>query len=136
MGKNKTFFSEYRELWGSKPHQSVNVYGAFAPSRQRQNFCQQAKNAARVEEEGGAIVSLQKNIGPVRLAQLLTRLIDGGADELHGMASAAKNAGRPDAVERLADEVLALVGPNLEAGSVPEAQATGATKAGSDNAAS
>ncbi|MBV6656161.1 MAG: undecaprenyldiphospho-muramoylpentapeptide beta-N-acetylglucosaminyltransferase [Devosiaceae bacterium] len=70
----------------------------------------QAKNAEQLEKAGGAIVSAQKNIGPVRLAQVLTRLIDGDGAELTEMAAAARKAGRPDAVERLADEVETLGG--------------------------
>lgn len=68
----------------------------------------QAKNAARLENMGGAILTLQKNIGPVRLAQLLTRLMDPASDELTKMAEASRRTGRPDAVHRLADEVEAL----------------------------
>ncbi|MEM6384018.1 MAG: undecaprenyldiphospho-muramoylpentapeptide beta-N-acetylglucosaminyltransferase [Pseudomonadota bacterium] len=92
----------------------------------------QAKNAERIEAEGGAIVSLQKNIGPVRLAQLLTRLVDDGADELSAMAAAAKNTGRPDAVERLADEVQAVAGATE---AIPRTQPS-PSNARSDNASS
>lgn len=69
----------------------------------------QAKNAARLEKMGGAILCLQKNIGPVRLAQLLTRLMDPDSDELAKMAEASRRTGRPDAVHRLADEIEALI---------------------------
>lgn len=68
----------------------------------------QAKNAARLEASGGAVVTLQKNIGPVRLSQLLARLMDPKSDELERMARASKRAGRPQAVEQLAVEVEAL----------------------------
>lgn len=69
----------------------------------------QAKNAERLETLGGAVLTLQKNIGPVRLSQLLARLMDPQAGELGKMAAASRKAGRPDAVERLAQEVEALV---------------------------
>lgn len=68
----------------------------------------QARNAERLEEAGGAILTLQKNIGPVRLSQLLGRLIDPLSNELATMATAARDAGRPEAVEQLAVEVEAL----------------------------
>lgn len=69
----------------------------------------QARNAERMEALGGAILTLQKNIGPVRLAQLLARLMDASSSELVAMAAASRQAGRPDAVELLAAEVEALV---------------------------
>ena len=68
----------------------------------------QARNAERLQEAGGAILTLQKNIGPVRLSQLLARLMEPRSGELAKMASAARDAGRPEAVERLAVEVEAL----------------------------
>jgi UDP-N-acetylglucosamine--N-acetylmuramyl-(pentapeptide) pyrophosphoryl-undecaprenol N-acetylglucosamine transferase len=68
----------------------------------------QARNAERLEAAGGAVLTLQKNIGPVRLSQVLARLIDPASDELNKMAAAAKDAGRPEAVEQLAVEVEAL----------------------------
>jgi UDP-N-acetylglucosamine--N-acetylmuramyl-(pentapeptide) pyrophosphoryl-undecaprenol N-acetylglucosamine transferase len=68
----------------------------------------QARNAERLEQAGGAVLTLQKNIGPVRLSQLLTRLMDPMSTELEKMAMAAREAGRPEAVEQLAVEVEAL----------------------------
>ncbi|MEM1287797.1 MAG: undecaprenyldiphospho-muramoylpentapeptide beta-N-acetylglucosaminyltransferase [Pseudomonadota bacterium] len=68
----------------------------------------QAKNAEQLEAAGGAIVTLQKNIGPVRLAQLLTKLMDDENPQLATMAAASKQAGRPSAAQALADEVEAL----------------------------
>lgn len=68
----------------------------------------QARNAERLEDAGGAVLTLQKNIGPVRLSQLLSRLMDPKSGELAKMAVAARELGRPEAVERLAVEVEAL----------------------------
>lgn len=68
----------------------------------------QARNAERLEQAGGAVLTLQKNIGPVRLSQLLARLMDVKTGELTKMAAAAREAGRPEAVEQLAVEVEAL----------------------------
>ena len=49
----------------------------------------QARNAERLQDAGGAILTLQKNIGPVRLSQLLARLMEPRSGELSKMASAA-----------------------------------------------
>ncbi len=68
----------------------------------------QARNAERLEQAGGAVLTLQKNIGPVRLSQLLARLMDTKSGELAAMADAARQAGRPKAVEQLAVEIEAL----------------------------
>ncbi|MFK7791342.1 MAG: UDP-N-acetylglucosamine--N-acetylmuramyl-(pentapeptide) pyrophosphoryl-undecaprenol N-acetylglucosamine transferase [Devosiaceae bacterium] len=68
----------------------------------------QARNAERLEGVGGAVLTLQKNIGPVRLSQLLMRLMDPKTGGLETMAAAAREAGRPEAVEQLAVEVEAL----------------------------
>ncbi|MEM6711061.1 MAG: undecaprenyldiphospho-muramoylpentapeptide beta-N-acetylglucosaminyltransferase [Pseudomonadota bacterium] len=69
----------------------------------------QAKNAERLEAAGGAILSLQKTIGPVRLSQLFTRLMQFDTGELTSMADAARNVGRPNAVEQLALEVETFI---------------------------
>ncbi len=69
----------------------------------------QLANATRLQEAGGAICMEQKNITPQSLAQAMTRLMK-APDELATMAEAARREGRPDAVARLADLVLATAG--------------------------
>ncbi len=68
----------------------------------------QARNAKRLEDAGGAILALQKNMGPVRLSQVLARLMDPASQELDTMAKAAREAGRPMAVEQMAVEIEAI----------------------------
>ena len=64
----------------------------------------QAANAGKLAEAGGAWVMPQSELTPDRLAGTLAELI-AAPDELARAAAAAKKVGRPDAVERLADLV-------------------------------
>lgn len=65
----------------------------------------QAANAAFLEQAGAAETVRQENFTPQFLAQRLAALL-AAPEELTRRAAAAKNAGAPDAAERLADLVL------------------------------
>jgi UDP-N-acetylglucosamine--N-acetylmuramyl-(pentapeptide) pyrophosphoryl-undecaprenol N-acetylglucosamine transferase len=67
----------------------------------------QKTNALELERAGGAIMAEQASLTPERLAGLLAELM-GDPDRLATMAEAARSQGRPDAVARLADLVLAV----------------------------
>ncbi|MDP8909262.1 MAG: undecaprenyldiphospho-muramoylpentapeptide beta-N-acetylglucosaminyltransferase, partial [Chloroflexota bacterium] len=68
---------------------------------------EQRKNAAILADAGGAVLLEQAEATPDRLRDVLTELIaDSG--RRRSMAIAAATVGRPDAVERLTDELLAL----------------------------
>jgi UDP-N-acetylglucosamine--N-acetylmuramyl-(pentapeptide) pyrophosphoryl-undecaprenol N-acetylglucosamine transferase len=67
----------------------------------------QKSNAEELERAGGAIMTEQATLTPERLAGLLADLM-GDPDRLATMAEAARSQGRPDAVARLADLVLAV----------------------------
>ncbi len=67
----------------------------------------QLNNALRLAESGGAWCIEQRNLSPERLADDLERLFR-APDSLAAAATAAKTAGRPDAVRNLADFTLAL----------------------------
>lgn len=67
----------------------------------------QAKNAAAIMAAGGALAINEKDLSPERLAhELIAWLTD--AARLETAAKAAKSAGLPDAVDRLADFVEEL----------------------------
>ena len=68
----------------------------------------QLHNAQRLAESGGAWCIEQKDLSPDRLAAEVEMLISRPA-MLAQAATAAKSQGRPDAVERLADMVVALM---------------------------
>lgn len=67
----------------------------------------QLNNALRLAESGGGWCIEQKDLTEERLAQEIERLV-GEPRRLAAAAGAAKTAGRPDAVVRLADFVLTL----------------------------
>lgn len=67
----------------------------------------QLQNATRLAESGGAWCIEQRDFSPGRLAAEIERLA-GEPSQLAAAAAAAKRAGRPDAVERLADLVEEL----------------------------
>lgn len=67
----------------------------------------QLNNARRLAESGGGWCIEQKDLTPERLSAEIVRLLK-EPHVLAAAASAAKRAGRPDAVVRLADFVLAL----------------------------
>lgn len=69
----------------------------------------QLQNATRLAESGGAWCIEQKDLSPERLRDELARLM-GDPARLAAAADAARKAGRPDAVERLADLVDELAG--------------------------
>lgn len=69
----------------------------------------QLQNATRLAESGGCWCIEQRDLSSERLAGEIGRLL-AGADELKAAAAAAKRAGRPDAVKRLADLVEELAG--------------------------
>ncbi|MCB1508418.1 MAG: undecaprenyldiphospho-muramoylpentapeptide beta-N-acetylglucosaminyltransferase [Hyphomicrobiaceae bacterium] len=62
----------------------------------------QKANAAALASEGAAVLAEQRTTGPVRLAQLIEERMTDPAG-LAAMAEAARHAGVPDAVARLAD---------------------------------
>jgi UDP-N-acetylglucosamine--N-acetylmuramyl-(pentapeptide) pyrophosphoryl-undecaprenol N-acetylglucosamine transferase len=64
----------------------------------------QAANAAHLERAGGAWPIRQSELTPARLAEELTKAVD-DPEQLAEAAAAARAAGRPDAVQRLADLV-------------------------------
>lgn len=65
----------------------------------------QRANAAVLEQAGGAILCLQSDFTPARLASHIAALMN-APERLTAMAAAAKTAGTVDAAERLADLVL------------------------------
>ncbi len=69
----------------------------------------QLNNARRLAESGGGWCIEQRNLTSERLADEIERLVAAPAT-LAAAAAAAKTAGRPDAVSRLADFVVALAG--------------------------
>ena len=69
----------------------------------------QLNNALRLEEAGGGWCIEQKRLTPEKLADEIERLV-AAPEMLAAAAAAAKSAGRPDAVSRLADFALALAG--------------------------
>ena len=68
----------------------------------------QLRNAKSLSAAGGAWLIEQKDLTPERLAAEITRL-SGDPQALIAAAAAAKAAGRPDAVQRLADLVQELI---------------------------
>jgi UDP-N-acetylglucosamine--N-acetylmuramyl-(pentapeptide) pyrophosphoryl-undecaprenol N-acetylglucosamine transferase len=78
----------------------------------------QTANARAIEAAGGAIVLPQAALTAERLAALLTELLD-DTDRLTEMTEAAHAAGRPDAVDELADLVLTTAGIPLTVGGAP-----------------
>jgi UDP-N-acetylglucosamine--N-acetylmuramyl-(pentapeptide) pyrophosphoryl-undecaprenol N-acetylglucosamine transferase len=68
----------------------------------------QLQNAQRLAESGAAWCIEQKQLSPARLAGDIGILL-GDPDGLEVAAAAAKRLGRPDAVGRLADLVVALM---------------------------
>jgi UDP-N-acetylglucosamine--N-acetylmuramyl-(pentapeptide) pyrophosphoryl-undecaprenol N-acetylglucosamine transferase len=69
----------------------------------------QLANAAALAAAGGALLVRQPEFTAERVAEELERLLaDPG--RLAAMAAAARNVGRPDAAERLADEVMRVAG--------------------------
>jgi UDP-N-acetylglucosamine--N-acetylmuramyl-(pentapeptide) pyrophosphoryl-undecaprenol N-acetylglucosamine transferase len=69
----------------------------------------QLNNARRLAESGGGWCIEQKDLTPERLSKEIARLLR-EPQVLAAAAAAAKTAGRPDAVVRLADFVLGLAG--------------------------
>jgi UDP-N-acetylglucosamine--N-acetylmuramyl-(pentapeptide) pyrophosphoryl-undecaprenol N-acetylglucosamine transferase len=65
----------------------------------------QRANAAVLERAGGAILRLQDDFTPARLASDISELMN-APDRLTAMAAAARTAGTVDAADRLADLVL------------------------------
>ncbi len=68
---------------------------------------EQRKNARILADAGGAVLLEQAEATPDRLRDVLTGLIADSARR-QSMANSAATVGRPDAVERLTDELLAL----------------------------
>jgi UDP-N-acetylglucosamine--N-acetylmuramyl-(pentapeptide) pyrophosphoryl-undecaprenol N-acetylglucosamine transferase len=69
----------------------------------------QFANAGVLSQAGGALRIVQGEFTPDRLASEISALVAGPA-KLAGMAQAARNAGRLDAAERLADLVVKVAG--------------------------
>ncbi|WP_116002564.1 undecaprenyldiphospho-muramoylpentapeptide beta-N-acetylglucosaminyltransferase [Consotaella salsifontis] len=67
----------------------------------------QAANAARLEEAGGAIVAPQASLTPERIAALITEIATDAA-RASTMAAAARSTGIPDAARLLADLVESI----------------------------
>ena len=68
----------------------------------------QAANAAWMEEAGAAVVIADSALDPGRLRELATGLL-ADAPRLREMSAASASLARPDAAERVADEVLATL---------------------------
>jgi UDP-N-acetylglucosamine--N-acetylmuramyl-(pentapeptide) pyrophosphoryl-undecaprenol N-acetylglucosamine transferase len=68
----------------------------------------QAQNAAAIAASGGAEIVLQADLVPQRLAEKLDEAMR-SPQRLAGMAASARSSGRPDAAERLADLIEALI---------------------------
>lgn len=81
----------------------------------------QKTNALELQRAGGAVMAEQATLTPERLGKLLSELMTDPA-RLAAMAASAKAQGRADAVERLADLVVAVAG-----GWRPAPQDTGTT---------
>jgi UDP-N-acetylglucosamine--N-acetylmuramyl-(pentapeptide) pyrophosphoryl-undecaprenol N-acetylglucosamine transferase len=69
----------------------------------------QLENATRIAEAGGGWLLEQRQLSPERLAAAIAGLVERPAT-LEAAAQAAKQLGRPDAVQRLADLVEELIG--------------------------
>jgi UDP-N-acetylglucosamine--N-acetylmuramyl-(pentapeptide) pyrophosphoryl-undecaprenol N-acetylglucosamine transferase len=67
----------------------------------------QKKNARALEKMGAARVILQDELIAGRLASEITRYLD-HPEELQNIEEAARKIGKPDAAERIADEVIRL----------------------------
>jgi UDP-N-acetylglucosamine--N-acetylmuramyl-(pentapeptide) pyrophosphoryl-undecaprenol N-acetylglucosamine transferase len=80
----------------------------------------QLQNARRLADSGGAWCMEQKNLTSETLSQAIGRLFV-SPEILLQAAAAAKAQGRPDAVTRLADLVLELIGPRTELSEVQHA---------------
>ncbi|MDQ4098950.1 MAG: undecaprenyldiphospho-muramoylpentapeptide beta-N-acetylglucosaminyltransferase, partial [Chloroflexota bacterium] len=75
---------------------------------------EQRKNARILADAGGAVLLEQAEATPDRLRVVLTEIIT-DCGRRQSMANAAATVGRPDAVERLTDELLALAtGPRKD----------------------
>jgi UDP-N-acetylglucosamine--N-acetylmuramyl-(pentapeptide) pyrophosphoryl-undecaprenol N-acetylglucosamine transferase len=74
----------------------------------------QLENATRLEEGGGGWCMRQAEITPQRLADKLARLL-GAPDLLAKAAAKSKAMANTDAVNKLADLVDALAGPEEQA---------------------
>ncbi len=70
---------------------------------------EQTANARGLVEAGGAIAMQEKDFTPESLASQITDILS-SPDRAKAMADAALTLGRPDAVDRLKDEVLKLAG--------------------------
>jgi UDP-N-acetylglucosamine--N-acetylmuramyl-(pentapeptide) pyrophosphoryl-undecaprenol N-acetylglucosamine transferase len=68
----------------------------------------QTKNARYMERAGAAVVVPDTELDGPRLAREVAALL-GAPRRLAEMAKAARGAARPDAADRIADEVLRLV---------------------------
>jgi UDP-N-acetylglucosamine--N-acetylmuramyl-(pentapeptide) pyrophosphoryl-undecaprenol N-acetylglucosamine transferase len=68
----------------------------------------QARNAAYMEEAGAATVIPDSELDGPRLAREVGALL-AAPERMRAMAKAARAAARPDAAERIADELLGLV---------------------------
>jgi UDP-N-acetylglucosamine--N-acetylmuramyl-(pentapeptide) pyrophosphoryl-undecaprenol N-acetylglucosamine transferase len=68
----------------------------------------QTANARYMERAGAAVVVPDAELDGPRLAREVAALLEAPA-RLEAMASAARAASRPDAADRIADELLALV---------------------------
>jgi UDP-N-acetylglucosamine--N-acetylmuramyl-(pentapeptide) pyrophosphoryl-undecaprenol N-acetylglucosamine transferase len=68
----------------------------------------QTTNARYMERAGAAVVIPDAELDGPRLAREVTALLE-APDRLEAMGAAARAAARPDAAERIADELLALV---------------------------
>ncbi len=74
----------------------------------------QLNNARQLAESGGAWCIEQRQLSAERLADEIAGLMQSG-DRLGAAAHAARQQGRPDAVERLADLVATMVGDRITA---------------------
>lgn len=71
----------------------------------------QRKNAEELERAGAAVVVADHDATPERLAQVLAGLLARDADsKIEAMAAAAMRLGRPDAAERVVDDLEELIG--------------------------
>jgi UDP-N-acetylglucosamine--N-acetylmuramyl-(pentapeptide) pyrophosphoryl-undecaprenol N-acetylglucosamine transferase len=72
----------------------------------------QRRNAEELERAGAAVVVSDQDATPDRLAQVLVALLDGDGAEtrIDAMAAAAARLGRPDAAERVVDDLEELIG--------------------------
>lgn len=74
----------------------------------------QLANATRLSEAGGAVCLEQGSITPQRLADEIARLME-HPDAMAASAAAAARQGRPDAVQRLGDLIVELMGAAAQA---------------------